>query len=397
MPLTDLSSPLLSEQSLNIDFPTSSGSLLSSSSLDLSRLYGATGVFTVGSSGQINVDYRFDGGAYQSQLGIFSLSGLAELDPTAPEFWQVAVQRVLSGSTFGHLLIDDHLEAARLSGALPGEGNFNTGVYRGVRTVEMAAGDRVAFILLPHGTFADALTTGDFGGQRPFFSVAPPGMNLDSRASQLAQLDTQEDGYLFTWEDLQLEGSSDHDYNDLIFHINGITGSAPFVDAFINPQREWRTTALGDQLLNPEPFDIDLVFEDGFSDSQQAIIESATRSVELMILQGLPDGVVDGQWVDDLRIQLSIQDLDGAGGTLARSRVDVLRTDGTALPLQSITQFDRVDIAHLEQSGRLFNVMQHELLSAMGFGTLWEQNGLVANNGTAQARMFSVYQAPMSR
>jgi Bacterial Ig-like domain/Domain of unknown function (DUF4114)/HNH/Endo VII superfamily toxin with a SHH signature/FG-GAP-like repeat len=276
-----------------------------------------------------------------------------------------------------------------------GKGTLTRVCIGGVSTVEMAAGDRVAFILLPHGTFQEALTTGDFGGQQPFFSVLgnainrvstnQTAINRVSTGAQFGQLETQEDGYLFTWEDLQLEGSSDRDYNDLIFHINGITGNAPPVDAFINPQREWRTTALGHQLLNPEPFNIDLMFEEGFSNSQRAIIESATRSVEALILQGLPDGMVDGQWVDDLKIKLSIQDLDGAGGTLARSRVDVLRADGSVLPLQSITQFDGADIAQLEQSGRLFNVMQHELLSAMGFGTLWESKGLVANNGTAEA------------
>jgi hypothetical protein len=41
-----------------------------------------TGVFTVGSSGQVSIDYLFDGGWYQGELAIFSLRGWSSLRQT---------------------------------------------------------------------------------------------------------------------------------------------------------------------------------------------------------------------------------------------------------------------------------------------------------------------------
>lgn len=135
----------------------------------------------------------------------------------------------------------------------------------------------------------------------------------------------------------------------------------------------------------PEPFNIQFEFGDGLTDSQRTTIESAARSIESIIKQGLPSAIVDGKIIDDLNIKLSLTDLDGRDGTLAQTKNDYLRY-GTLLPAQSIVQLDRADIAELEQSGRLFNVVQHELLHALGFGNLWEAKGLVDYAKTPFAR-----------
>lgn len=134
-----------------------------------------------------------------------------------------------------------------------------------------------------------------------------------------------------------------------------------------------------------EPFNIQFEFGDGLTDSQRSTIESAARSIESIIKQGLPSAIVDGKIVDDLNIKLSLADLDGRNGTLAQTKNDYLRY-GTLLPAQSIVQLDRADVAELEQSGRLFNVMQHELLHALGFGNLWEAKELVDYAKTPFAR-----------
>jgi hypothetical protein len=187
-------------------------------------------------------------------------------------------------------------------------------------------------------------------------------------------------------EDIRVHGHSDRDYNDIILRVDGAIGVAPHIDSLIDPTREWRHTNLGQQILASEPFNLTLDFGDGFTDSQRTVIETAARAIERLITQGIPDAWINGERIDDLRIQLSIQDLDGTGGTLARTRLDILRKDGTSLPLQAITQFDSSDLATLEASGHLFSVMQHELLHALGFGTLWERLGLVENNRTPDAQ-----------
>jgi hypothetical protein len=125
-----------------------------------------------------------------------------------------------------------------------------------------------------------------------------------------------------------------------------------------------------------EAFNIQFEFDDGLTNSQRAIIEAAAQSIEKVIRQGLPSAIVDGKIIDDINIKLNISSLDGANGTLAQTKIDFMRY-GTLLPAQSIMQLDGADIAELERSGRLFGVVQHELLHAVGFGNLWEAKGLV--------------------
>jgi len=55
-----------------------------------------TGVFTVGYSGQVSIDYLFDGGAYQGDLAIFSLEGMEQFDANLNEFIAEAARRALS-------------------------------------------------------------------------------------------------------------------------------------------------------------------------------------------------------------------------------------------------------------------------------------------------------------
>lgn len=125
-----------------------------------------------------------------------------------------------------------------------------------------------------------------------------------------------------------------------------------------------------------EPFNIDLEFGEEITASQQSVINAAAQSIEGLIQQGLPSAIVDGKIIDDLNVKLGLRNLDGAGGTLAQTKIDYMRY-GTLLPAQSIVQFDKEDFAELERSGSLFNVVQHELLHALGFGNLWEAKGLV--------------------
>jgi len=134
-----------------------------------------------------------------------------------------------------------------------------------------------------------------------------------------------------------------------------------------------------------EPFNIDLELGGELTASQQEIIQAAARSIESVIGQGLPNAIADGKIIDDVNFKISVTELDGADGALARTKIDFMRY-GTLLPAQSITQFDVADIAELERSGKLFSVVQHEILHGLGFGNLWEAKGLVEYAGTPFAR-----------
>ena len=104
-----------------------------------------SGVFTVGESGEVSIDFLFDGGAYRGELAIFSLEGMDEFDLDSPDsrraFIQEAANRALSDSELGHVAISDRSEGARFSGEL-GERNWNRGGYLGSKPFAMTAGDR---------------------------------------------------------------------------------------------------------------------------------------------------------------------------------------------------------------------------------------------------------------
>ncbi|MDL5056354.1 hypothetical protein [Geitlerinema calcuttense] len=54
-----------------------------------------SGVFTVGESGVVGIDFLFDGGAYKGELGMFSLEGMNEFEPGSEAFIQEAARRAL--------------------------------------------------------------------------------------------------------------------------------------------------------------------------------------------------------------------------------------------------------------------------------------------------------------
>jgi hypothetical protein len=320
---------------------------------------------------------------------------MEQFSPGSQAFVQEAVRRALSQSELGHVVIQDHTEAARFSGAMPGEGHFNYGTYTGPRTVSLVPGSQFGLLIVPSGTVQRLWETPNDVALDPIFSLATANPDDSLQWGQITDLDGS--GHLFALEDIRVNGHSDRDYNDIILRVDGAIGLAPRIDSLIDPNLEWRHTNLGQSIrrtdvpperLYPdaEPFNLTLDFGDDFSESQRTILETAARSIEHLITQGIPDAWINGERIDDLRIQLSIQDLDGTGGTLARTRLDILREDGTHLPLQAITQFDSSDLAALEASGHLFSVMQHELLHALGFGTLWERLGLLENNRTPNAQ-----------
>ncbi|MEG3977398.1 Ig-like domain-containing protein, partial [Microcoleus sp. herbarium8] len=85
-----------------------------------------------------------------------------------------------------------------------------------------------------------------FPENRPLFSIATANPNDTSYVLQVA--DVTGTGNTFALEDMSA-ANSDGDYNDLIFTVLGATGNAPLLDSVINPDREWRSTPLGQQLI----------------------------------------------------------------------------------------------------------------------------------------------------
>jgi len=107
-----------------------------------------SGVFTVGDSGEVEIDFLFDGGGYRGELAIFSLEGMDQFEPGSEEFILEASSRALSDSELGHIVIADQTEGAKFSGLL-GEGDQNAGEYLGAKSFVMRPGDTFGFHVSP--------------------------------------------------------------------------------------------------------------------------------------------------------------------------------------------------------------------------------------------------------
>lgn len=233
--------------------------------LTLDPLTGSTwdsGVFTVESTGRVGFDFLLDGGGYRGQIGIFSLTGMEAFAPGSPEFKQEAARRALSGTTEGHVVIDDRTEGAKFNASFPWEGDFNSGDYLGVKTFEMTPGDRFGVILVPSGTIQEIFENPFLeGNQQPLFSMATSNPNDAFHFGQIA--DVTGDGKIFTLEDLQIT-HSDRDYNDIVFRVTGAKGIAPGLDGIIAVDKDWRNDPVGLELrdyVNTPPEMSDLAIQ----------------------------------------------------------------------------------------------------------------------------------------
>jgi CARDB protein/leishmanolysin len=148
---------------------------------------------------------------------------------------------------------------------------------------------------------------------------------------------------------------------------------------------------LGGEVL---PFNIELVFIDNGTATQDAAVTAAAERWMSIIPLDIPnsdfstdplaaDACVTGQplfngEVDDLRIYVSIVEIDGLSGTLAQAGPCITR-GLTNLPIVGSMKFDAADLTSLEESGGLLPVILHEMGHVLGLGTIWSQRGLLQN------------------
>ncbi|OKH23518.1 hypothetical protein NIES593_09845 [Hydrococcus rivularis NIES-593] len=209
-----------------------------------------TGVFRVDASGQVSIDYLFDGGAYQGELAIFSLKGMENLKLDSPAFAQEAARRALSNSTLGHVVIQDNTDKARFSAKYIWENDFNSGTYKGATTVAMNPGEDLAVMLVQNSTVQDLYNNINnmwSNGRLPIFSI--PAANGSPNNRQM--VDVTGRGDTFAMEDARLSwgNQADRDYNDIIFKVTGAKGIAPLMNQEINPGRDWSKSPVGKEML----------------------------------------------------------------------------------------------------------------------------------------------------
>ena len=216
------------------------------------------GVFQVGDSGEVTIDFLFDGGLYEGAVGIFSLEDINPEDLTTEEFTAEVVERVKSNSTEGHIVIQDSTEGARYSAELEweqavpeGANHFNDGDYLGTKTFTMNPGDNFAVAMIPDGDFDNAIGANESVMKNDLiFSMQ--GANFENQV-QFVDVNTSTGGTIASFEDDRIERPSNEDYNDIVFAVEGIQepiGLSSIEDR-VFPSRDWTELPIGEDNILP--------------------------------------------------------------------------------------------------------------------------------------------------
>jgi|GEM_PF-3728141 len=202
-----------------------------------------SGVFSVGESGHICIDYLHDGGGWEGELAIFSLDGMEALEPGSTAYIQEAARRALSDSKLGHIAISDKTEGARFDRVIGAheKKNWNAGEHKGLKHFNLAPNSEFAFIFAPKGSIKNVLNNPN--RSNPLFSLEAPNASNAKSFGRFASLG--DDGKTFAFGDR----FGDSDYNDLIFRVLGADGTATAAGDLLAPDLDWTGTAAAQDLF----------------------------------------------------------------------------------------------------------------------------------------------------
>ena len=176
----------------------------------------------------------------------------------------------------------------------------------------------------------------------------------------------------------------------IAFTTGTISGSAQVVSATIQATT-LSVTFTAVAAADPAAFNIGIRYLSSATPTQRQAFNDARIRWEGVISQDIEDGLLNApastcganspavnQVIDDLLILVELVPIDGAGGVLGGAGPCWIR-DPSNLTIMGTMQFDTADLEALETDGFLSNVILHEMGHVLGFGTLWEVDGLLVD------------------
>lgn len=125
-----------------------------------------------------------------------------------------------------------------------------------------------------------------------------------------------------------------------------------------------------------QEYNITIEFVGEWPDNLKAAFIASADYLSTVIAGDLADVTYNGELIDDVVIQASLADIDGTGGVLGQAGPTVVRT-ANYLPIEGIMEFDIADAQAYSDAGYFDDIVLHEMLHVLGFGTLWDYNNLV--------------------
>jgi subtilisin-like proprotein convertase family protein len=128
-------------------------------------------------------------------------------------------------------------------------------------------------------------------------------------------------------------------------------------------------------------YNVDIRFLGGLTGSQQDAFAIAAKRWSSIIIGDVPDANLQGQVIDDIRIDAKGAVIDGVGGILGQAGPTWIRS-GSYFPIAGVMTFDQDDLKKLEDDGLLLSVILHEMAHVIGYGTIWSYKGLLQGAGS---------------
>ena len=206
-----------------------------------------SGYIEVGDDGELAVDFLFDGDRdRRMRVGLFSLEGMESYSVGSRAFKREAARRVTTNSVLGLEVIADRRDGAKFSGRFPWERDFNTGQPRGEQTFQLSAGSKYGIMVLPWGSWRQVVRN---PRRAAWISLEFDEPINQFNSKQIA--DVTGDGTLIGIERSPINyRRSDKDYNDIVFSVTGGTFVGNSLDELINPNRDWRSLDLGEEIID---------------------------------------------------------------------------------------------------------------------------------------------------
>lgn len=127
-------------------------------------------------------------------------------------------------------------------------------------------------------------------------------------------------------------------------------------------------------------YNVEIDFQGTWTSALQKAFVDAANFLSSTILSDIPDALgSDGSVIDDIRISATLQSIDGPGGILGQAGPTYVRMDSW-LPTEASMEFDSADAQNYLDSGNWYDIVLHEMLHSIGFGTVWNLMGLTTGS-----------------
>lgn len=141
---------------------------------------------------------------------------------------------------------------------------------------------------------------------------------------------------------------------------------------------------------SPGAYNITINFKGTWTTAFQNTFIAAADRISAIIVGDIPNVQLKSGSVDDITISAELWTIDGSGGILGQAGPTSLRS-GSYLPAAAAMQFDSADAQNYMNAGLFDEIVTHEMLHSIGFGTIWAHLGLTSGPSFIGANATAVY------